>query len=127
MTKPPPDGEGLHFRAGAGALGLFAGVAIGLLLAWLAYAVLSRVPSFPILLFGGAAAGLVAGLILPAETLLMVETLAHFLIGLFAASVDEDLEEGSFGSRMERPRYLRLAVIFGVALALVLAIFSILH
>ncbi|XHS76923.1 hypothetical protein ACFJGW_14430 [Burkholderiaceae bacterium UC74_6] len=124
MRKPASSDNALSFRAGAGALGLFAGIAIGLLLAWLSYAALASAPSFPVLLLGGAVAGLVTGLVLPSETLLLVEAVAHFFVGLLATSANVDIDDEIMEAPFERPRYLRFAAIFGAALAISICILS---
>ena len=119
MASHSDDTYDISFRLGAGALGLFAGTAIGLLVAWLGYIVVGTDLSFAKPAFGGAFAGLVSGLVLPGETLSMVELVLHFFVGFFAASAGAPVE-----SLPDTPGYLKLACLFGGLLAVALVILS---
>jgi hypothetical protein len=122
MPQRSTDADDIAFRMGAGALGLFIGAALGFFVAWLGYVVvgaeLSVVKSF----VGGAIAGLVSGLVLPVEAMSMVEAVLHFFVGFAAASAGETAEPP-----VEVPSYLKLASLFGVALALALFILSLFY
>jgi hypothetical protein len=122
MPLRSTDADDLAFRMGAGALGLFTGAALGLFVAWLGYIVVGAELSFVKGLVGGAAAGLLSGLVLPVEAMSMVEAVLHFFIGFFAAAADERVE-----SSIETPSYLKLAGVFGSALVLALFILSLFY
>lgn len=70
-----PD-EAFALRVGAAALGMFAGMALGLLLGGLT----TRLASF---VFGGAAAGVVTGLLFPEVAMALASATLHFFIGFF--------------------------------------------
>jgi len=113
------DADDTAFRMGAGALGLFTGAALGLFVSGLGYLVAEAELSFVHSLVGGALAGLASGLVLPVETMAVVEGVLHFFIGFFVTSAGERVE-----SPIESPQYLKLACFFGIALAFALFVLS---
>jgi hypothetical protein len=119
MPQRSSNSDDTAFRLGAGALGLFAGAAVGVLVGWLGYVVVGLGPSFEVPVLGGLFAGLVSGLLLPAETMALVEAVVHFFIGFFAATAGEPVE-----SPAEAPSYVKLACLFGAALVLALFVLS---
>jgi hypothetical protein len=119
MDPRTTDADDTAFRMGAGALGLFTGAALGLFVSVLGYLVAETELSFVHSLVGGALAGLVSGVVLPVETMAVVEGVFHFFIGFFVTSAGERAE-----SPVESPQYLKLACVFGVALAAALFILS---
>ena len=120
MPKRSSDADDdLAFRMGAGALGFFTGAALGLFVSWLAYAVAGAELSFVSTMVGGAIAGLLSGLVLPAEAMALVEAVFHFFIGFFVTAAVEPV-----ASPLEAPNYLKLACFFGSALVIALFVAS---
>jgi len=103
------------YRFGATALGMLAGMVLGVALIALGFATGGFLPSIPLLVFGGGAVGALTGLFFPAVAMLLAEGAAHFVIG--AASVVSD--EPVFPER-DAPRWLVAAFFFGGAYAVVL-------
>lgn len=100
----------LSLRIGAGSVGMLAGGAFGLCVAFaLMAAGLAHVDlAMPVL--GGALAGAVSGLLMPSDTMDAVESLLHFLFGYVLER--PDLID------THAPRHLRLAFLFGSLTAL---------
>ena len=100
----------LSFRVGAGSIGLFAGGAFGLCMAFalMAAGLTNADLAMPVL--GGTLAGAVSGLLMPSDTMDAVESLLHFLFGYVLER--PDLIDA------HAPRHLRLAFLFGSLTAL---------
>ncbi len=117
MTKPDDSSPDAAYRAGAAALGMFAGMALGLLLGFLG------APLAPCV-FSGAAAGVITGLVHPDMAMNGVEMTIHFFIGMFSGWTDSEVEGRNTapndGDR--RSRWLRGAFLFGAIFAVVLAL-----
>lgn len=100
----------LSFRVGAGSIGLFAGGAFGLCLAFALMAAGLAYVDLAMPVLGGALAGAVSGLLMPRDTMDAVESLLHFLFGYVLERTD--LIDA------HAPRHLRLAFLFGSMTAL---------
>ncbi len=100
----------LSLRIGAGSVGMLAGGAFGLCVAFaLMAAGLAHIDlAMPVL--GGALAGAVSGLLMPRDTMDAVEVLLHFVFGYV-------LERTEL-TDAHAPRHLRLAFLFGSLTAL---------
>jgi hypothetical protein len=105
----------LSFRMGAAALGMFAGMALGLAFGCLSASLASFV-------FGGAAAGLVTGMVFPDAAVSMAEGTVHFFIGLFRAGTELITDaSGDFQFRASsQTPWLVVAFTFGAVYAVVL-------
>lgn len=105
-----------HYAVGAAVLAAVAGAAIGLLLGGvMLFGGWGRSIALPVA--SGATAGALAGLFMPAGAMDFVEGTVHFFLGLFASELTVT---GDSGGSPERPRWLRLAGMFGVAFAVAL-------
>ena len=113
MTYVPSD-DTAH-RLGAAALGMFAGVALGIALVVLGFATGSFGPSIPRFVFGGGACGAVTGLFFPAVAMSIAEGTVHFFVGAASTAV-----EGPLSPEPGTPRWLVAAFFFGVAYGWVL-------
>ena len=107
--------DALAFRIGASALGMFAGTALGLVLGCFG-------TSLPAFVFGGAASGVVTGLLFPEVAMRLAEGTLHFFIGLFgtAGGVAIDTVEDVSVRPASRDSWLSACFAFGVAYALIL-------
>ena len=106
------------YRMGAASLGMFAGLALGLLVGGL----VARVAPF---VFGGAVAGVVTGLAFPEVGIRGAEVTVHFIAGLFGgarALAYEDIEESDVPEESRQHRWLKAAFTFGVVFAVLLAL-----
>jgi len=117
MAYEPSD-DTAH-RIGAAALGMFAGVALGVALVVLGFATGRFAPSIPRLVFGGGACGALTGLFFPAVAMSVAEGTVHFFVGAASTAVEDSMspEPGT-------PPWLVAAFFFGVAYGLVLWWFS---
>lgn len=115
-----PSSSSAALRAGAAALAMFVGAFMGLACAIALFAIGSGAPPFAELVFGGACAGIVAGLVLPDEAMSFAEGSAHFLFGALFAGRSAMLDEAEAPAASSRP-WLRAACLFGVVYALVIA------
>lgn len=115
MAMTTTDKTDLSFRLGASVLATFAGAAVGL---GLGLALLGAGWGHSIArpVAGGALAGALAGAWMPAAAMDFVEGVVHFVFGFAMAGADP---EGStaYADDAQRPRWLRLAFLFGVAFA----------
>jgi len=112
---PHKQSSDASFRMGAAALGMFAGMALGLAFGCLSFSLASFV-------FGGAAAGAVTGIVFPGAAMSLAEGTLHFFIGLFRASTELVTDaSGDFHFRApSQTPWLVVAFTFGAIFAVVL-------
>ena len=89
MREPPP--TEVAIRVGSAAAGMLAGLVLGFFLA-IAALVVFQADAFPHFVFGGAALGLLVGLLFPQAARSLAEGAVHFFIGLFSATAHGEIE-----------------------------------
>jgi len=110
----PLQNDDRWFRVGAAAVGILAGIVLGVCVGMLAPDHFA--PAF----FGAVAAGGLTGAVFPEAGLSLGEGTAHFLIGAFSVvqwSSGVDVGAGETTAR-DNPRWLQAAFCFGVAYGL---------
>ena len=110
----PLENDDRWFRVGAAAVGVLAGMVLGLCMGMLAP------EHFAAAFFGAMAAGALTGAVFPEAGLSLGEGTVHFLVGLFAVAqwssgAHVDADERTIRAN---PRWLQAAFCFGVAYGL---------
>ena len=113
-TVPSERTKDANFRMGAAALGMISGMAVGLAVAFLWWAAGPSEPSIATLVFGGAAAGAMTGVVFPDTAMQGVEAVMHFFIGMLSAEVE------GVAPPPDAPSWLVAAFFFGVVYAIAL-------
>jgi hypothetical protein len=103
-------------RIGSSALGMLSGMVIGFAVSLLLLAMGMVRVSMAVLVFTGAAAGTLTGLIFPALAVYVAEGVAHFVVG--AATMRAHQE--SIQPQAQAPKWLAAAFFFGSVYAFVL-------
>src|SRR4051812_31755804 len=89
MAYTPSDNTA--YRVGAAALGMLAGMVLGMALVAVGFATGGFTPSIPRLVFGGAASGAITGFFFPAVAMSLAEGTAHFIVGAVSAASDDPI------------------------------------
>ena len=93
---------------------MLSGMAMGLAVAFLCWAAGPAEPSIAMLVFGGAAAGALTGVVFPDTAMQGVEAVMHFFMGMVSSQVDDARPSP------DAPSWLVAAFFFGVAYAVAL-------
>lgn len=122
---PPPSNESA-LRIGAAALGLFAGMALGLALWWLLARLGATAGEIAPFVFSGMGAGATTGAVFPQAGLALFEGTAHFLAGMLRTerALDE-LDPGrGRNTAVSGATWLSAAFTFGIGYVLLLRLFN---